>query len=141
MSQQLNSQVLDFVEVTGEALETSRKLAEATLANRQKIAAAVPPQVDALCKSKLIAAEEKEAALTKLSLHEGALEVIGNLVRHIQKQAADHVKALSAQGQGVPGGSQKQASVPSTESNYVGRRHGDDDEPESYRRFDQLLGI
>jgi hypothetical protein len=141
MSSKLNTQVLDFVQTAGEALAASRKMAEAEVARQQKIASVVPPQVELLMKSKLIGADEKQAAVNKLSSHEGALEVIGNLVRVLQKQANEHAKTASVQGSGAPTGPQKQGSLSSVESNYVGRRYGSDFKPESDRRFEERLGL
>jgi hypothetical protein len=141
MSSKLNAQVLDFIGTAGEALAASRKMAEVEVARQEKIASVVPPQVELLLKSKLIGAEEKQAAVKKLSSHEGALEVIGNLVRVLQKQAADNAKTAGVQGSGTPTGSEKHSGLSTVEDNYVGRRHGSNVVPESYRRFEERLGL
>ena len=141
MSQAINAKVLEYIESSGAALEAARKMAEASLARHEKVAALIPPQVSLLLQSKLVLPEEKQAAAEKLSSHDGALEVVGNLVRYVQKQAADHAKELAAKGPGVAMPATKAASVSSTESNYVGRRHGYDDKPESWKVLEQRLGL
>lgn len=141
MSQALNAQVLDYIEATGEALEASTKLASATMAQHKKIAAVVPQRVEALVNAHLLDASEKQAAFNKLSSHEGSLEVVSNLAQHCVKLAAELVQARAAQGPGQPGAAEKKASASSTSSNYLGRRHGVEDQPESWNSFERSLGL
>ena len=130
---------LGFVESAGTALKAAQELAEGVVAEGEKVAAAVPTQVDLLREHNYIQDTEKEAAATQLGSHEGALAVVGNLIQigAEQKQAYEQKIAQLNQklGLGGPGESdtngQKSASTGSGRSSsdlsaggVVGQRAG-----------------
>ncbi len=138
----LDEQVLDFVGLTGQALEASQKLAAAKVAEHSKIASIVPKQVSQLVDANLIAGEKRAEAVEKLSSHEGALSVIGKLVEVIQKQASDYAKQIAVLGAGKP---EKQAGSEKQGSNTPGVRvlgaRENVSANESWRVSERLLGI
>lgn len=153
MSQQtpILADVLAFVEKAGRALHSSRQLATKVAADREKVASILPRDVDSLASLKmldgkrLIGANEKQAAAEKLSSHAGALEVLNNvldLFGEQLKQANATIVALR-QGKGdattVP--TKTASAANSAGSPFVGRRHGTEDQPESFRKFASAMGV
>ncbi len=61
-------------------------------------------------------------------------------MRRLQKQEAKMARAQAMQGQGKSA-SAAPAPWSSTQDNYVGRRYGADQVPESWRAFEERLGI
>ena len=147
---------LDYVEKSGAALLSARALAEGVVAEQEKVATAVPAQVDMLRENNYIQDTEKEAATEQLSSHEGSLAVIGNLIQigAEQKQAHERKIAELNQKLGVagPGDSdhrgQKLASAGNSRSNadlsaggVVGQRAGTNELRESDKPLLKAAGI
>ncbi len=149
--QPIMEDVLGFVEKAGRALHASRQLAESIASEQEKVAHMLPVNADAMTGiklldgSNLIEANEKSAAVTKLSTHQGALEVLHSVLKIFgeQQKLANQKFAMLQQGKGE-GGQQKQASANSTNSPsglFVGARHGNGDQPESWRKFAAAMGV
>jgi hypothetical protein len=141
--------VLGFVEKAGRALHASRQLAESIASEQEKVASLLPVDADAMAGiklldgSSLIDSNEKQAAVTKLSSHQGALEVLHNVLEIFseQQKVANQTIKMLQQGKGEKEGQQKQASSNSSASPFVGARHGDGDQPESWTKFASALGV
>jgi len=142
-AQSLPEQTLGFTKAAGEALFAAQQIVSAQDAQEKKAAARIPQAVDRLLGTKLadgrplITADQREAALQKLATHDGALAVLVNVLDVHQEQTKQAENAaLLQQGEGMPaaaGPVEKRANSPN--SPFVGARHGDDDQPESYRKF------
>ncbi len=129
---------LDYVVASGQALGAAQNLATKVASEGEKIATLAPQRVDQLAEAGLIQEHEKEAAVTQLSSHEGALAVVANLVNILgeTKQAYDQKAAAAGNGHGVPAGGQPvadggnghvksaDAGIDLTDGGYVGRRRG-----------------
>lgn len=140
--------VLVFVEKSGQALHASRELAEAIVTEQEKVASLLPVDADAMAGiklldgSNLIETSEKQAAITKLSTHQGSLEVLNNVLEIFgeqQKKANQTIRMLQ-QGKGETSQT-KQASTNSQGTPMIGARHGDDDQPESWSKFASAMGV
>ncbi len=105
MSNTTNLTGLDFVESAGAALKAAQELAVGVVAEGEKVAVAVPIQVDMLREHDYIQDTEKEAAAAQLGSHEGALAVVGNLIQigAEQKQAYEQKIAQLNQKLGLGG--------------------------------------
>jgi hypothetical protein len=124
---ELNAKILDFAQVTGEFGAMAKKIAEDGLAEAKEARPLLEKAADALVDATLVGEDERDEVIKLASTHSGALKLVGNLVRHIgtTKKASSQGEAQQRLGHGVPdNGREKKASVPSTESPFVGRRAG-----------------
>lgn len=125
---ELNSQILDFAQVTGEFSDMVKKSAEEDLEAAKEARPLVEKAADGLLQVSLVQENERDEAVKQASTHVGALKLIGNLTRHIgNTKQAETQKQATALGRGVPAndnGHVKKASYDSTESPFVGRRAG-----------------
>lgn len=124
----VNIKALESIEASGIALSTAQKLAEAVDQEKRAAATQAPGIVDALVAGNLIQEHERAPATVKLASHDGAMQLIGNLLSYIgqQKTAYDQKLALVDQGQLVESGQEKAAgfSPHIRNPNYVGSRAG-----------------
>jgi len=97
-------QTLDYMQASEKALSQAQKMASDILAEQTKVAAAVPTYVDALVRSGLITAADKEAAAEQLSDPVRVLSVVGNLIEMNIEQR----QKLAAAGMGEPDTKQQQ---------------------------------
>lgn len=154
MKNDTSLQVLDFADVTGQALDAAQKMASEVIAQEEKVATLVPPRVDALFTQGLIPEDEKQAANDKLSTHEGALEVVGNLLKIAEEQKQNYEQKLAAAGNGrsVANGElagngsprvtkQADAGANYSDGGYVGRRRGAGERAESDQVIIDQLGL
>lgn len=152
MSQQpILADTLNFVEKSGAALHASRELAEAIVTEREKVAMLLPVDADAMAAIKfldgtpMIEAGEKQAAISKLGTHQGALEVLNNVLDLFADQVKTAHQTIKMLQQGkpsaAPGHAKTAAQVNSPDSPYIGARHGDGDQPESWRKMAAALGV
>ena len=92
---------VDYLEKSGAALHEAEQFIQRTVQSREKAASFITPLANQLQIQGLISEAEKPAAEAKLASHEGALEIVGNLLKfreETQKQAA---QAQSAGGPGT----------------------------------------
>jgi hypothetical protein len=151
MSQEpILADVLTFVEKAGQAMHASRELATMVAAEQEKVAHLVTRDVDALAGLSLLGGKrmiqdnEKQTATAKLSTHHGALEVLCNTLDIFGEQLkqTQQTIAMLQQGKGVPAVPQsKQAAANSPGGPFVGARHGEEDQPESWRKFGAAMGV
>ena len=146
MAQAIMEDVLTFVEKAGTALHASRELAESLASEQEKVASLLPVDADAMAGiklidgSNLIETSEKQAAIAKLSTHQGTLEVLHNVldIFGAQLKTASQTITMLQQGKGEV---VKQASARTQPSNVIGARHGESDQPASWTKFAQALGV
>lgn len=133
-----NLATLEYAEKSGEALKAAQELAQSVVSSQEKVAAAVPSRVNLLHEHKLITEDEKQAAAEQLSNHEGALNVIGNLIQvnaetkqAYEQKIAELNQKLAAAGFGEEDSPTKTASQRSrgaaddlSSGGYVGQRTG-----------------
>jgi DnaJ-domain-containing protein 1 len=128
--------VLEFVDMSAAMAE---KAASALSRQEQMVKQAaelIPTAVDELLKAKLIEPEEKQAALDALKDPVRVLQVLIKTARSKQDSNAITLGEPAANGHQANGrnGTEKRA-------NYAGHRHGEAEEPESYRVFrSRLMG-
>jgi hypothetical protein len=124
----LNSKILDFAQVACEFGAAARQVAEEDLAACKEAQPLLDKAADGLVQAGLVKEDERDDAIKLGSTHAGALKLVGNLINFhgATKKAHETQMAQSRLGRGVgeDGGRQKKASVPSTESPFVGRRAG-----------------
>ena len=122
--------VLEFVDMSAAMAEKAASVLSRQEQLEKQAADLIPTAVDELLKAKLIEPEEKQAALDALRDPVRTLQI---LIKTARTKADDNAFTL---GQPL-GGSTKQASA--GPSPFVGRRHGEGEEPESFRVFRQRL--
>lgn len=111
-----NLKTLSFVEASGTALTQAQKFAEAVNQEKQAANQLAGSAVDALVHHRLIQDHERDDAFRKLASHDGAIEIIQNLVSYLGEQKEAVAKKL-ALNQG--GGVEKAASDNSSQSEPV----------------------
>lgn len=144
MSQETNVKTLDFVEATGKALSRAEKLAADINQEKQAALKLSSPVIESLVQHRLIDETEREMAATKLASHDGAMELLKNLVVHYgqQKEAAAKKEALS-QGSPIEGNQLPSAGEgqPRRKTAAVGQRAGLGERRESDEPFLRLAGL
>lgn len=147
-SNETNIASLEAIEAAGTALETSRKFANAVNQEKQAAAVLIPGAVDSLVDGRLVQDHERTNAMSKLGSHDGAVEVVGNLVQYIARQKAAYEQKLAVNGQGS-GVAEKTASASGVGSgngqplnpNYIGQRAGQGVKKASDLAFINALGL
>ena len=124
----VNLKSLEAIETSGIALETARKFAEDVGQEKRAAAALIPGAVDGLISGHMVQEHERPLAATKLGTHEGALQVLGNLLDHVGQLKVAHERKIALLNQGQPANSEngeKIAGSPHHQNpNYVGSRPG-----------------
>jgi hypothetical protein len=124
--------VLEFVDMSAAMAEKAASVLSKQEAMEKQAADLIPTAVDELLKAKLIEPEEKQAALEALKDPVRTLQI---LIKTSRAKRDDNSFALGAPANGV----EKKANAGL--SPYAGRRHGEGEEPESFRVFrDRLMG-
>ncbi|MDD5658171.1 MAG: hypothetical protein PHF00_13050 [Elusimicrobia bacterium] len=146
----MQADALAFVEKSGAVLHTAQQLATKVAEEQKDVAGLVPTVVAKMAALRLldnhllIAETERGRAAEKLASHRGAVEVANNLLDILTEQlktAAQRV-AMASQGEAVPEKEASAGSAPSSNaSGIIGARHGDGDQPESWRRFAVAMGV
>jgi hypothetical protein len=125
--------VLEFVDMSAAMAEKAASILSKQETMEKQAADLIPTAVDELLKAKLIEPEEKQAALEALKDPVRTLQI---LIKTSRAKQDDNSFAL---GQPASNGSEKRASAGT--GPYAGRRHGEGEEPESFRVFrDRLMG-
>lgn len=151
-NQETNLKVLDFAASASGALDKASKLAAAVDQEKQAAAKLAGDVVSQLVDNRMLEDHERNAALTKLASHDGAIEVIANLIKLAagQKAAYDQKLAAVDQGQAVgENGQTKAASAPESgrigspvnNPNYVGARAGLGEKKASDSNFAAAMGF
>jgi hypothetical protein len=126
--------VLDFVDMSAAMAEKAAGVLSKQEAMEKQAAELIPTAVDELLKAKLIEPEEKQAALAALKDPVRTLQI---LIKTARAKNDDNSFTL-----GQPehnGHTEKKASA--ANGPFAGRRHGETEEPESYRVFrSRLMG-
>jgi hypothetical protein len=140
--QTLAEQTLGFTKAAGEALYAAQQVIAEHEVQEKKAAERIPSAVDRLLATKLadgrplITADQKDAALKKLATHDGALSVLVNVLDLSQEQIKQASQAaMLQQGEGMPAATPVVKQANAQNSPFVGARHGDSDQPESFRNF------
>jgi hypothetical protein len=122
--------VLEFVDMSAAMAEKAASVLSRQEQMEKQAGELIPTAVDELLKAKLIEPEEKQAALDALKDPVRTLQV---LIKTARTRSDDNSFTL-----GQPtGGAEKRANA--GPSPHVGRRHGEGEEPESFRVFRQRL--
>ena len=125
--------VLEFVDMSAAMAEKAASVLSRQETMEKQAADLIPTAVDELLKAKLIDPEEKQAALEALKDPVRALQI---LIKTSRAKQDDNSITL---GRPASNGAEKRASAGT--GPYAGRRHGDGEEPESFRVFrDRLMG-
>jgi hypothetical protein len=125
--------VLEFVDMSAAMAEKAASVLSKQEQLEKQAAELIPTAVDELLKAKLIEPEEKQAAMEALRDPVRTLQV---LIKTARAKQDDNSITL---GRPASNGSEKRASTGN--GPYAGRRHGETEEPESYRIFrDRLMG-
>jgi hypothetical protein len=131
--------VLDFVDMSAAMAEKAASVLSRQVQMEKQAADLIPTAVDELLKARLIDPEEKQAALDALKDPVRTLQILVKTAREVQQTQAITLgqPEPNGGGNGRSNGHVKKAAL----SPYAGRRHGEADEPESYRVFrDRLMG-
>jgi hypothetical protein len=119
---------LDFVEVTGEALNMAQKIANSIMAEEQKIASLAPKVAESMVRGGVVRKDLADQARTKISTHEGALEVIQNLTSYCSELQKKQARADAASGEGKAAADNSSTRVdqrdPTSRGGFVGQREG-----------------
>jgi hypothetical protein len=125
--------VLEFVDMSAAMAEKAASVLSKNEAMEKQAADLIPTAVDELLKAKLIEPEEKQAALDALRDPVRTLQI---LIKTSRAKQDDNSITL---GHPAANGSEKRANAGS--GPWAGRRHGEGEEPESFRVFrDRLMG-
>jgi hypothetical protein len=131
--------VLDFVDMSAAMAEKAASVLSQRAQLEKQAAELIPTAVDELLKAKLIEPEEKQAALAALKDPVRALQVLIKTARAKQENNAFTLGAPAGNGHPANGRTEKRAS--DGLGPYAGRRHGETEEPESFRVFrSRLMG-
>jgi hypothetical protein len=126
--------VLDFVDMSAAMAEKAAGVLSRQEAMEKQAADLIPTAVEELLKGKLIEPEEKQAALEALKDPVRALQI---LIKTARAKVDDNSFTLGRPS--TNGHAEKKASAGT--GPYAGRRHGEAEEPESYRVFrSRLMG-
>ena len=151
-NQETNLKVLDFAASASGALDKASQLATAVDQEKQAAAKLATDVVSQLVDNRMLEDHERNAALTKLASHDGAIEVISNLIKLASGQKADYEQKLAAvdQGQSVEeNGHVKAAGAsvstrigsPVNNPNYIGSRAGLGEKKASDTAFARAMGF
>lgn len=125
--------VLEFVDMSAAMAEKAASVLSRQEAMEKQAADLIPTAVDELLKAKLIEPEEKQAALDALK---DPVRVLQILIKTSRAKQDDNSITL---GHPATNGTEKRANA--GPGPWAGRRHGDGEEPESFRVFrDRLMG-
>ena len=126
--------VLDFVDMSAAMAEKAASVLSRQEAMEKQAAELIPTAVDELLKAKLIEPEEKQAAMDALKDPVRTLQILIKTARAKQDDNSFTLGQPAANGH-----AEKRANA--GPSPYAGRRHGENEEPESFRVFrNRLMG-
>ncbi len=99
----VNQDIVRYVDATGKVLKQAEMLIDQIAREETKIAEAAPKVASLMANSGLIRKTEHELATKKLASHEGALEVVQNLLNNLgeTKRAYEQKIASAGGGYGV----------------------------------------
>lgn len=148
----VDSQVLDYVEKSGHALQEAENLAQGVLRERAIMSELASKTAAALCSHGIIAAHEVKEMTTKLATHRGALEIaerIPYLLASTKEAAAKEANERIAQASGTRNavnGGLRQVTKSASQSNFnsggaIGQRRGQGERSEADRAMAEALGI
>jgi hypothetical protein len=125
--------VLEFVDMSAAMAEKAASILSRQETMEKQAADLIPAAVDELLKAKLIDPEEKQAAITALKDPVRTLQI---LIKTARAKQEDNSITL---GHPATNGTEKRANAGA--GPYAGRRHGEGEEPESFRVFrERLMG-
>lgn len=96
----VNQEVVRYVDATGKVLKQAEQLVDQLAREETKIAAAAPKVATLLAEGGLIRKTEHELATKKLASHEGALEVVQNLLNELGQTKRSFEQKIAAAGNG-----------------------------------------
>jgi hypothetical protein len=96
----VNQEIVRYVESTGKVLKQAEQLTEQLAREEAKIAESAPKVATLLATNGLIRKTEHEIAAKKLASHEGALEVVQNLINELGQTKRAHQQEKAAAGSG-----------------------------------------
>ena len=102
MPNEVNQDIVRYVDTTGKVLKQAEALVNQLAAEEVKIAEAAPKVATLLASQGLITKAEHEVATKKLASHEGALEVVQNLLAELGGQKRAYEQKIAAAGNGSP---------------------------------------
>jgi hypothetical protein len=98
----VNQDIVRYVESTGKVLKQAEELAGQLVREEKKIAEVAPKVASLLVGQGLIRKGENEMATKKLASHEGALEVVQNLIAELGQTKRAYEQKIASSGSGHP---------------------------------------
>ncbi len=102
MPNTINQDVVRYVDTTGKVFKQAEALVNQLAVEEAKVAEVAPKVATLLANQGLIRKGEHELATKKLASHEGALEVVQNLLGELGSQKRAYEQKIAAAGNGSP---------------------------------------
>jgi hypothetical protein len=96
----VNQDIVRYVDATGKVLKQAEQLVDQLAREEQKIAADAPKVASLLASNGLIRKTEHDVATKKLASHEGALEVVQNLIAELGQTKRAYEQKIASAGNG-----------------------------------------
>lgn len=96
------TKVLEFAKAADEAMSAAQNLLDKVATEKSAAMKSAKAISASLVDCRLIAESERNSAIEKLSDHNGALEVVGNLLTLLQQEKTATQQKLAAAGSGSP---------------------------------------
>lgn len=144
MANNVNASVLQYMELSGQALQEAQTLADKIAVDEAKVAEHAPKLASALLEQQLVRQDELGLLTRKLSSTVGALEVAKHLLTKLAEVRAEYAKLSDVSGHGLgkaaeTGGSRNRQ--PTNSSCFVGLPLASGEKRASDLIYEEMLGI